>query len=392
MLISDFDTAIRDWARSQGWAEATCPGCGRAFYTRRPRPGCDDVRAGCAPGYGFIGRRRGVYRTPADILAALRHRFARAGFRETALSGLVGAAADTLFVVAGVQVFDDVLRGAAPPHTDPLFVPQPSVRVRSLEKVGRKPGISSSFVNVCSEQLDGDGGDFARHLDAWLDAFAGCGLDLDGLTLLIEPDRMRRDRFAYRTADIDYFGLELGEAIMLWADDGPVQTILDFGFGFERLVWAANEADSYFSLIGPPRLALAGHARLVDFVRTMTLLAAAGLGPSNNGTGYVLRKLGRLAAVEGAGYMPLDELVRHSHDYWSAFVEPVRDADACIEVVRREIGRAVNASLAGTLGLNTNRLRLDQGTDQFLLELVSSGGVGYGRLREALTRSGADHG
>jgi hypothetical protein len=391
MLIADFEETVRAYAGERGLVAGRCPGCGKVFYTRRPRRTCEDVRVGCAPTYGFVGRRRGVWRPPLEVLDTLRARFARAGFRETTVGGMVGTTADTLFVIAGVQVFDEVLTGTTPPHREALFVPQPSVRVRTLERVGRRPAISSAFVNICSEEMDGDAADFGRHLDTWVDAFAGAGLDTDGLTLIVEPELFRRGRFEFRTVNVDYFGLELGEAIVLWSGE-PRLRIFDFGFGLERIIWAANEADSYYTLIGPPRLALAGRVRLVDFVRTMTLLAAAGLRPGNNGSAYVLRKLGRLAAAEGAGDAPVDEIVRHCHRYWSAFVEPQVDAEACVELIGREIRRGVNATLAGVLGLNTNRLRLEQDTDAFLVDLVRRGAVGYGRLREALSQGGAGRG
>ena len=148
----EFESSLRAPLTERGWHFARCVKCGREFYARRPGENCRDVRLGCAADYGFVGRRERVrYRSPAEVLSVIRDGMAGLGFTETT----VGDPADTFFVIAGVQVFDPVLAGDAPPTRERFFVPQPCVRVKSLEKVGRRPGISSSFVNLCTEELDG---------------------------------------------------------------------------------------------------------------------------------------------------------------------------------------------------------------------------------------------
>lgn len=380
-----FVTELRD-RLTKGWHFARCVECGREFFARRPRDCCLDVRLRCAADYGFIARRSHVgYRSPADVLAVARAVTSRLGFTEAPVANVVGAANDTFFAIAGVQVFDAVLRGVDAPTRTPYFVPQPSVRVKSLDKVGRRPGISSSFVNLCTEELNGSLSDYVRHLDGWFAVFGELGMDSDGLTLIVEPEPKTRGAFEFRTVNVNYFGFELGEAIILAAtDESAVRTILDFGFGFERIVWAVNEIDSYFGLIGTPSLALSGRHRLVDFVRTMTLLAAAGLTGGNQGPGYVLRKLGRLAVAEGARDVDVEPLVEHSHAHWRMFVPPRVDLADCVSVVVGELHRAANATIAASLRLRPNRIDLNQPTDSFLADLLLQHGIRHERLREAL--------
>ena len=391
--MDGIEFALHEHLPEFGWHFAECEKCGRGFYARRPRSVCEDVRIGCAPDYGFIGRRQRVrHREPHEVLAVVREGMAGRGFTEATVDDLVGSGGDTFFVIAGVQLFDAVLRGQAPPTREAFFVPQPSVRVKSLHKVGHRPGISSSFVNLCTEELDGSTDDYLRHLESWLEVFHSLGMDTDGLTLIVEPEVFRRGDFTYRTVNVNYYGFELGEAIMLSADSPEcrVRTILDFGFGFERIVWAVNEADSYFSLIGPPRQALTGRARLIDFVRTMTLLTAADLRPANTGPGYVLRKLGKMAVAEGARDADLDVLIRHGYRYWEDFVPPRRALDDCAAEVNAELSRAANATLAGRLGLRGNRIDLNQPSDAFVVDLLRLHGIRHDRIREALT-VGNDH-
>jgi hypothetical protein len=379
-----FYGALSERLTEQGWHSSKCPSCGRVFFSRHPRDSCEDVRAGCAPDYGFVARRARVrFRSPVEMMRVLRAAAARLGFTETILGDMLGSANDTFFVIAGVQVFDPVLAGQAPPDRTRHFVPQPSVRVKALDKVGRKPGISSSFVNLCTEELDGDLGDYLRHIEAWFEFFRELGMDSDGFVLIAERELFTRGCFDYRTVNVNYYGFELGEAIALAGDaDCPVDTILDFGFCFERIVWAATEADSYFSLIGTPSLALSGRYRLVDFVRTMTLLASAGLRGANQGPGYVLRKLGRLAVEEGARDVDLEPLVTDSHHYWSEFTTPVVGAAECVAAVTAELDRAANALVAADLRLRA--VDLNQPRDSFLTELVRKHGIRHDRLRKAL--------
>lgn len=381
-----FESALKHELTARGWHFANCEKCYRDFYARRPRACCEDVRLGCAEDYGFVARRDRVrYRAPAEVLATIRSGMAGMGFTEATVADMVGPTGETFFVIAGVQVFDAVLRGDAPPTREAFLVPQPCVRVKSLDKVGRKAGISSSFVNLCTEELDGSLADYLRHLDSWLAVFGELGMDADGLALIVEPDLFTRGTFEYRTVNVNYYGFELGEAIILAAaGECPVGTILDFGFGFERIVWAANEADSYFTLIGTPSLALSGRHRLVDFVRTMTLLAAAGLTAANQGPGYVLRKLAKLAVAEGGRDADLEPLISHSHDYWRTLVPPRLELADCAAVVTGELSRAANATIAASLDLRGNRIDLNQPTDSFLVDLVRLRGIRHERLRKVL--------
>jgi hypothetical protein len=387
-----FDQPLRGTLLSDGWHADRCPCCGRVYYARRPRENCMDVRLGCGSDYGFVGRRRRpLYRPPTQVRAALAERLRSRNFSEVGTAEVVRTYGDTLFMVAGVQFFDDVIHRGGQPRSGAFLVAPPVVRVRSLAKVGRKEGISSSFVNICTEQLNGSIDDYLHHVDSWRVALLAAGLDEDGLAFIVEPAVHRRQTLTFRTVNVNYFGFELGEAILLTAADpaSPVRTIIDCGFGLERIVWAVNEVDSYFTLIGPLDLALTGHTRAVDFVRTMTLLASAGLRAANSGPGHVLRRLGRLAASEGAAQLGLDALVRHSFQYWAAFTPARLPPAEATHTVIEEVHRSHNALLAQRLGLQVNGDRLLCRPDAFLIDLLDRARLPSARLREALRQERA---
>jgi hypothetical protein len=385
-LPGEFEPAVAE--HLPGWHHRRCPRCDRRFFARRGRPTCADVRLGCAAEYGFLDRRHPTYRPPLDVLHTARTHFTDAGFTEARIADMLPDGGDTFFVIAGVQLFDDVLHHGAPPRDGAYFIAQPSVRLRAPHKIGVRPGILSSFVNLCTEQLNGSFTDYTAHLHAWLAGLLALGLDEDGVTLIVELEPDRRGDFEFRTIDVNYYGFELGEAILLRTTDpaSPVRTMLDFGFGFERIVWVVNGADSFSSMVGPPRLALGDNPRLIDFLRTMTLLAAAGLTPANSGRGHVLRRLAKLAAEEGAGSAPIDDIVAHSYAYWAAFTTPRVDLATCTAVVRAEANRAVNARLAARLGARSAATRLDRDPDDFIVELVNRNKVSLGAVRAAMRR------
>ncbi|MDH6138466.1 hypothetical protein P3T35_000443 [Kitasatospora sp. GP30] len=388
LLPADFEASLHAGLAEAGWVAAHCEGCGRRFFAHRRQESCGDARSQCGEPYRFVGRRGGVKHQPAlDVLATMRREFHARGFEENTITDLVPTGGDTFFVIAGVQLFDDELHHGGPVKQGSFLVAQPCIRLKSLHKVGLQEGISSSFVNLCTEQANGSMSDYLRHLEGWIAVLLALGLDADGVVLVLEPQAKQRGGMAFRTVNVMYFGFELGEAIFLYAieEQAPVRTIIDFGFGFERIVWAANEADSYFSLIGPLRIALTGEYRLVDFLRTMTLLAGAGLTPANKGKGHVLRRLGQLAALEQPAIgAPLEEIVQHSFDSWAALVPPRVDLARCTRTVVEEVGRNVNAALARRLGLALPGAQLGKDRETFLEELLHSRKVDLITLREAL--------
>ncbi|MEO3755610.1 hypothetical protein [Streptomyces sp. B6B3] len=383
-----FDGELSAGLRDLGWTTGSCSGCRRTYFTRNRAEGCGDPRSGCGEWYRFVGRRAGVrHRPAAEVLGVMTGVFEATGFRRTVLENLLSAARDTFFVVAGVQLFDDELHRGAQVKEGRYLLAQPCVRVRTLARVGRKEGISSSFVNLCTEQANGDMADYLAHLRAWTAALLALGLDADGLALTVEPDLRRRGELAFRTVNVTYFGFELGEAILLRAtnDRLAVRSIIDVGFGFERIVWAANEADSYFSLIGPMPYALVGHHRLVDLVRTMTLLAGAGLVPANKGRGHVMRRLAQLACAEpeGSGAV-VEEVARHSHAYWSGFLRPRVAAAESVRAVVAEVHRNENVALARRLGLRMTGADFGGSPEEFMTGLLRSRRVDLAALRAAL--------
>jgi len=62
---------------------------------------------------------------------------------------------ETDLVIAGVQMFDDIIHHNGQIRTVPMFVEQPCVRMQYQQHVATQEGTSTSFVNVCTEQMGG---------------------------------------------------------------------------------------------------------------------------------------------------------------------------------------------------------------------------------------------
>ena len=198
------------------------------------------------------------------------------------------------------------------------------------------------------------------------------------------PNCERCDRY------IEFWNLVFMEFDL--AADGTVTPLpkqnIDTGMGLERCAMLVQEADSIFDTdgfrlimdwieqesgvhYGASPEATKAHRVLSDHGRGMTFLVAEGITPSNEGRGYVLRRLIRRSVVQARriglpAVHPLPRVVVEQVGPW--YPEVVENADEIERVVRAEEERF--------------RETLDRGMREF--EELSGG-----RHLRARTRSGS---
>src|SRR5207244_757216 len=113
--------------------------------------------------------------------------FSARGFQPARIDNVVNQVGDTLFIVAGIQIFGNFIHNSEPADPGPYLLGQPSIRLKYLDQVGGSEGISTSFVNLCTEHLDGTFADYQAALDAWLEYFAAIGISPKDIALVFEP-------------------------------------------------------------------------------------------------------------------------------------------------------------------------------------------------------------
>lgn len=249
----------------------------------------------------------------------------------------------TQFVGAGLQIFEDVIEQGASPLSGPLFVPQPVIRLNYFTAVGNTPGTSTSFLNLCTEAARSSVPEFLAHFSIWLDLLRKLRVRTSDVTIILSTERWSGGTFAGACVVIEVAGTEVGDAVLI--DEGAVGAcdllpIADFSFGLERLVWVLNPGLPYYAFIGAlPETTVPENERVIDRIRTATLMCAAGVSPSSRGHGRHLRRT-IADGVEQYATIDLALAIAHAHQYWSQFFTPYRGLAECRRILESEWTRA----------------------------------------------------
>lgn len=183
-----------------------------------------------------------------------------------------------------------------------------------------------------------------------------------------------------------YKGLEIGDGNYDYGFNPSIPgliSISDFGFGLERLTWIFRK-DSYFDSVGPLNASLRGNRLLQELAKTLTLLAAHNLEPSNRDRGYRYRLFAkRIVDLTFPEYLDLRQLVGYYHRFWKHFTNLAVDADSTKINIQREYERNYNKMINDKLAVSLNP---DCPTEDFLVNLVKAG-VSRSQLVRVLRRT-----
>lgn len=384
--LVDTSKCVIEFMVERGWQEHLCVSCGHTFFSKMSNKP-DIITCGwhkCDKGmYQFraFSKRRKML-TPAEVGLMLQKHFVSAGFGLATPRNIANLDGETDLVVAGVQMFDGVIHRNQVIPEDKVFVAQPCVRMKFQQYVESQEGISTSFVNVCTEKMGGTFDDHLQNLDYWLTALSQLGLHMNDFIVVMRTsdNDWGTGKFSSLEIFLNYGGLELGDAAyMLIPQPKRVSIpISDIGFGLERIAWALNKTNSYFDMLTP--WASEGSREMFDSCRTLALLVLCGVQAANKGPGLQFR---RFAKVFSEKYYGKDvyNVLAYYFDYWTQFIKPSIDRDAAIRLVRLEIERFINLKVSNTLQLPPPR---DETTEAYFDRLVYTCGIDIYKLREAI--------
>lgn len=385
-MQSEQESTVNKFMAERGWQRHSCSACGRIFFSK-PSTKMDVSVCGwhkCDKGeYPFrTYTKRKKMLTPAQISARMGEYFRSVGFDLAIPRNIANFEGQTDLVIAGVQMFDDIIHRNQEIRNDKVFVVQPCVRMQFQPHVESQEGTSTSFVNVCTEKM---GSEFSEHLqsvDHWCTILSKLGLHMNDFIVVMRTsvNDWGTGKFSALELFFSYGGLELGDAAYLLIPQANRSAIpiSDIGFGLERMAWAVNKTESYFDTLMP--WTVTGTREMFDSCRTMSLLVLCGVQAANKGPGLQFR---RFAKVLGEKYYGEDvySIISYYFDYWAQFIKPSINQEAAIWLARLEIERFVNLKVCETLKLPPPR---DETTEAYFDRLVYTCNINIYQLRKAI--------
>lgn len=378
--------ALKKFLSEKGWLEHQCNECGNIFFTKLSTKidasicGWHKCNKGNYPFRTFSKRKQLL--KPSQVSSKISEYFRSVGFESTIPRNIADTSGQTDLVIAGVQMFDDIIHHNQPLRNDKVFLAQPCVRMQFQSQVESQEGTSTSFVNICTEQM---GASFEEHLksvDHWCTALSRLGLHMNDFVIVMRTSQndWGTGEFSALELFFCYGGLELGDASYLHIPQPNRTAILisDIGFGLERIVWAINKTESYFDTMMP--WIMTGARKMFDACRTVALLTLCGVQAANKGPGLQFR---RFAKVLGEKYYGADlfEVLPYYFDYWAQFISPSIEREDAVMLARLEIERFVNLKICKELRLPPPR---DETTVVYLDRLVYTCNVSIYELRRVI--------
>ena len=376
---------LQAFMSERGWTKCQCSICQRTFFTKSPNTSENTCQwRNCAKDnqrFLSLPKRKRPLRIN-QVSESIHDHFKASGFEISSALNVASSVGQTELIVAGVQILDNVIHLGDQPKTDKIFVAQPCVRMQFQPQVSTGESISTSFVNICSEQMMAT---FAQHLaaiDCWLSALSKVGLYMDNINLVVRtsPKNWGTGDFESLELFFIYGGLELGDAafFLVLQPNRPAIPVSDIGFGLERIVWAVNKTESYFDNFTP--IISSGSRESIDAHRTLALLSLCGVKPSNKGPGLQLRRLIK-PIIKGYSRPSTADLLAYFCAYWARFIEPNVPSAEAIRVVQLEAERQINLAICHEHKLPPPK---DEATDTYLDRLVYNNGMNIHELRKAV--------
>ncbi|KKR08247.1 MAG: hypothetical protein UT32_C0002G0010 [Parcubacteria group bacterium GW2011_GWC2_39_14] len=377
---------VHAFLAEKGWRSQICTKCGSTFFIKTSNStnstfcGWHKCNNGTYP-FRTLSKRKSLL-TIQQINTRMREYFRSVGFIPIPPLNIANAAGQTDLVIAGVQVFDNIIHNEEPIREDPFFISQPCVRMQFQPQVESQEGTSSSFVNVCTEKM---GAGITQHLqtiDQWCTFLSQMGLHMNDFVLVLRTRTNDWGTGAFQSLELffSYGGLELGDAAFVLipqANRDPIP-ISDIGFGLERIAWAVNKTASYFDLLTP--WTSTESRELHDACRTLSLLVLCGVQASNKGPGLQFRRFAKLLSEKYYG-AELYALIQYYYNYWAQFIEPHVDCEQTLLRARLEIERFINRRLCAELKLPRPD---EETTEDYLNRLVYLHGANLHELRNTV--------
>ena len=281
---------------------------------------------------------------------------------------------DTDFIIAGLQTINPFMNNLDDDKINKWCSFQPVVRLNGKDICGIREGYFTSFVNVCEIDTNTSFIDYLQDVDNWIDILSNCSLHTSGLQLILKPSTT-----AYNGVGIEfnYKGIELGQAnLYLLNINNEKRMVSDFGFGYERILWAINGGKNFFAPFVSKYDYLFGDLQEVDRIRTVTLMTMSGMKPSSTGKGKHIRSL----IKDSFDVIPIgnvDDQIERYYNFYSKFIIPNIELEKVKDMIKCEIDFSRKRKLLNKLGISNYSPLMNKSIEEvcervFLNELQSS--------------------
>lgn len=288
----------------------------------------------------------------------------------------------TFFTSAGVQHIETILREKGDLKDSSFIVSQPVIRSQFMDKI--EEGTSSSFVNLSVESIGASPDDYIKLTRQFIKLLTSLGIDKNDLRFQIvdKPDRWGSRKFTKTELTVYLNAVELGESVYIHdypSTPDEKTTIVDIGFGVERINWAIGASNHYFSEFEKfySQSDTDKITSVIDPIRTLVLIVGEGVRPSSHDHGYRIRQLSkRFVQRNLQTQVDITELVDKSYDFWESWgYKPTLGKKEILEVIKQENNRNYNGLFLETLiqaGEADFYIDINQSTQDFLKQVSFS--------------------
>lgn len=325
------------------------------------------------------GEKDGINTEVLKSPEGLNRFFKNAGFKTIDPVSVVKKEGTTLYVSSGVQILDQMIHMESEIPEGKMFVAQPVIRTQFIDSV--KDNTSTSFINLSTESVNNGVVDHFDIIRKWFDFLASIGILPNEISIVERSTNQRWGKRKFNNFVLKFFcnNLEIGDAVyipLMPQDSRLPISISDVGFGAERLT-AVSKHGLYFSEIVQNNPELVGiDEKILDYIRTVTLIASSGINPSNNDHGYRFRLFIKRLVPEILGSeIDVRELIGFFFDEWKKWGSLPIDKDTATATIIREIERALNRLILDEVN-RTYKLpgvEINRPVKDFLIALKNSG-------------------
>lgn len=285
---------------------------------------------------------------------------------------------DTVFVTAGIQpLMESYINDDLEKNTR-LYIAQPVIRTQFIDTV--KEGNAIGFVNLTTASFNSSYEEYNKMINDWLCLFEKLGMKMDFLKTRNRNYSREWGKYLVNGIQTFYYykDVEIGDGsfiseVQCQSKEIKIQSIIDVGFGYERLKWLINSG-SFFDLECDSSIL---KPEVKAYISSMMLLLLNGVKPSNKSFGYRFRLLSKkLTMLLERKQLNEEEIsyLNQSLNYWKNWYETNEDVN--MQIFNNEYFRNYNRIVLDKLQeegyTNINNININLDEDEFVKRLNSS--------------------
>ncbi len=281
---------------------------------------------------------------------------------------------DTDFIIAGLQLANNSLKKDIVNH-ESFYSLQPVVRLTKTSMGGQNNNMLTSFINLCSVDINTSLDEYMQRVDQWISVFSNLSLHTSGFKLITKKIQNNRFydgvpfynglklKFVYQNVDIAVANL-----FTVNCKQGSI-LVSDFGSSYERVLGCINGNDNFFKPIYPSFQVLYGNYVINDRLRTAVLMCMSGITPSAHGNGQKLRNI-----IKEATTVPeisrLKEVITYYYMYYSKFINSKIELPYVSSMIEKEIEQQQKKIISGKYDKKNVTKSIDNVCSEIILKQV----------------------